>query len=113
MSHLDAVADADFYFENLAKENKRLKANAIKAGEQIREAFNTQTPLPYVAGATWKLAYMPYKEAATDVICDDKVFPVFLEALKTSECPKVKALIAAMADKYVSMWADEVGGVLA
>lgn len=105
------TADAERYNDELDAQAQRTEALEIEAGNEIREAFQAAKPVPFVSGEG-KVRYMPFAEAVGEVISDDKVFDHLIVALKTSECPKVKALLKAMAERHVYLWAGDIAEVV-
>lgn len=100
--------DAEEHFDRLSDEADRIEHNMIEAGNEIRQAFDSKSPVPYVTGEG-KVRYMPFEEAVSDIIQHDDVFAKLIDVLNTSDCMKVKAFIKIMAQKHVNMWADEIG----
>lgn len=109
----DPVQDADRHISEQAKYQERLEAMIKEASYQIEQGFKSFTIVPFThygsQHAKGRLRYMPFAEAVDDLIADRTIFNQFVEVLKTSECPKVKALLDAMTEKHKSMWAEEVG----
>jgi hypothetical protein len=106
--------DAESYWDRQYEEAEHLEAEQLKAGNEIRECFQAFKPVPYVQtngfGGSAKVRYMPFIEAMNDTIGDERIGAMLINVFKTSECPKVKALLSAMAEVHVQSWADEVGG---
>ena len=112
----NTVKDAERYWDAQFAEAEALEAAQLEAGKEIRECFATFSPVPYVQtmglGGSVKLRYMPFIEAMNDTIGDERINLLLVDVLKTSDCPKVKALLSAMAEVHVQSWADEVGGAI-
>ena len=112
----DPVGDALRYEDEREAGADAHQAALIHFENEIAVSFVDFGKLPYVCGASkaMKVRYQPFTEAASDLIADDKLFDLLMVALKTSDCPKVKALKDAMQAEYIRMWADDCaqwGGV--
>lgn len=105
------VRDAETYFDRQFAEGERVDADIAFAAETIREAFAAFQPIPFVSstGSKGVLRYMPWTEAVNDYITYPETDALLMDVLKNSECPKVKALMKAIVDRYVDMNADELG----
>jgi hypothetical protein len=73
---------------------------------EIADGFQNFQPLPIVYADSARVRYQSFDQAVGDMLGDDKVFAVLLDALKTSQCPKVKTVLAACEAQYTSDWAD-------
>lgn len=86
------------------------EAALIRYQADIADGFKNFQPLPIVYADSRRVRYQPFAEAIGDLMADDKVFSVLLDALKTSSCPKVKAVLAACEAQYSRDWADLCAG---
>ena len=86
------------------------EAALIRYQKEIADSFKNFQPLPVVYADSNRVRYQPFDVAVSDMMADDKVFAVLLDALKTSECPKVKAVLQACAKQYTHDWADLCAG---
>lgn len=106
---------AESYYDHLLDKQERKDAAKEKATEMITEAFENQTPVPFVQYASsWsngKLQYEPFDAAVMGLIDYDDVKTALMTLLK-SNTPEVKKFIQAVTHRHVSYWADEIGGVL-
>ena len=73
---------------------------------EIADGFQNFQPLPIVYADSARVRYQSFDQAVGDMLGDDKVFSVLLDTLKTSQCPKVKAVLAKCAEQYALDWAD-------
>lgn len=103
---------AESYYDNLQILKEREQEQTQRAAEDITAAFETQSPVPYVEFKhTPKLRYEPFNEAVMGLIDYEEVQQALM-VLLASKSPEVKKFISVCAARHVSMWADEVGGVL-
>lgn len=86
------------------------EAALIRYQNEIADSFANFQPLPIAYASSRRVLYQSFNEAVSDLMADDKVFAVLLDALKTSSCPKVKAVLAACEAQYSSDWADLCAG---
>ena len=82
------------------------EAALIRYQAEIADGFKNFQPLPVVYADQRKVRYQSWNEAVSDLMADDKVFAVLLDALKHSSCPKVKAVLDTCAERYSAQWAD-------
>ena len=104
-------ADALRYDDAMQAASDATEARMVRYQAEIADAFSSFTSAPIVYADQRKVRYQSWDEAVSDLMADDKVFAVLLDALKTSECPKVKAVLAACAKQYTHDWADLCAGV--
>jgi len=102
--------DAESYENHLDDLQSRSEAKSFEYRNEIDEGFKTFTELPYVAYVSGKnkIKQQAFSEAVSDQIQDDKIFSELIKVLKTSECPKVKALLVSMADHYAAYWLGDL-----
>ena len=86
------------------------EAALMRYQADIADGFKNFQPLPIVYASSRRVRYQSFNEAVSDLMADDKVFSALLDALKTSTCPKVKAVLAACEAQYSSDWADLCAG---
>jgi hypothetical protein len=89
------------------------EAALIRYQNEIADGFQNFQPLPIVyahTGRSRQVRYQSFDEAVSDMMGSDAVFAVLLDALKTSQCPKVKAVLKACAKQYTHDWADLCAG---
>ena len=82
------------------------EAQLVRFQAEIADGFKHGLPLPIVYADSARVRYQSFDQAVSDMMGDDKVFAVLLDALKTSSCPKVKAVLAACEAQYTHDWAD-------
>lgn len=105
------AADALRYDDMMEAAADATEAALIRYQAEIADGFKNFQPLPVVYADQHKVRYQSFDEAVSDLMADDKVFAVLLDALKTSQCPKVKAVLQACAEQYSHDWADLCAGV--
>lgn len=113
MNHPNISRAAESYYDYLLDKQEREDRAKEKATEMIEEAFENQTPVPFVrfTSSSAKLQYEGFDDAVMGLIDYDEV-KAALMVLLASKSPEVKKFISVCAARHVSMWADEVGGVL-
>lgn len=113
MNHSSISRAAESYYDRLQADNEAAAEAKEKATEMIEAAFENQTPVPFVRSTftSAKLQYESFDDAVMGLIDYDEV-KAALMALLNSNSPEVKKFISVCAARHVSMWADEVGGVL-
>ena len=104
------AADALRYDDMMEAAADATEAALIEYQNQIADGFQNFQPLPVVYADQRKVRYQSFDEAVSDMMGSDAVFSVLLDALKTSECPKVKAVLQACAKQYTHDWADLCAG---
>jgi hypothetical protein len=82
------------------------EAQLVRFQAEIADGFRTFQPLPIVYANSARLRYQSFDQAIGDMLGSDEVFSVLLDTLKTSQCPKVKAVLAACEAQYTHDWAD-------
>jgi hypothetical protein len=82
----------------------------VRYQAEIADGFKHFLPVPVVYADQRKVRYQSFDEAVSDMLGSDAVFAVLLDALKTSQCPKVKAVLAACEAQYTHDWADLCAG---
>jgi hypothetical protein len=104
------AADALRYDDMMQAGADVAEAALIRYQAEIADGFKHFLPVPVVYADQRKVRYQSFDEAVSDMLGSDAVFAVLLEALKTSECPKVKAVLTACAVQYSHDWADLCAG---
>lgn len=100
------AADALRYDDMMQAASDATEARLVRYQGEIADGFQNFQPLPVVYADQGKVRYQSWDEAVSDLMADDKVFAVLLNALKHSECPMVKAVLDTCAERYSSQWAD-------
>jgi hypothetical protein len=103
----DPAADALRYDDEMEAASEISEALSDSYRDDINEGFRTFSDLPYVTGFG-KIRQQAFSEAVSDQIQDDKIFAELIKVLKTSECPKVKALLDSMAKHYTAFWLGDL-----
>jgi hypothetical protein len=108
MSYYTAHPEADAlrYDNRMQAGADDTEAALVRFQSEIADGFKHFLPVPVVYADQRKVRYQSFDEAIGDLMADDKVFSVLLDTLKTSQCPKVKAVLAACEAQYTSDWAD-------
>jgi hypothetical protein len=106
----DPAADALRYDDEMEAASEISEALSDSYRDDINEGFRTFSELPYVVYAAGrnKIKQQAFSEAVSDQIQDDKIFVELVKVLKTSECPKVKALLDSMAKHYAAYWLGDL-----
>ena len=104
------AADALRYDDAAEAAADATEAALIRYQNEIADGFQNFQPLPVVYADQRQVRYQSFGEAVSDMMGSDAVFAVLLDALKTSECPKVKAVLQACAKQYTNDWADLCAG---
>jgi len=82
------------------------EAQLVRFQAEIADGFKHFLPVPIVYANSARVRYQSFDQAVSDMLGSDEVFSVLLDTLKTSQCPKVKAVLAKCAEQYTSDWAD-------
>ena len=104
------AADAERYNDAMEAAADATEAALIRFQAEIADGFRTFAPLPIVYADSARVRYQSFDDAVSDMLGSDSVFAVLLDALKTSSCPKVKAVLAACEAQYSNDWADLCAG---
>jgi hypothetical protein len=99
--------DAEAYEAHQDDLQSRSEALSFAYRNEIEDGFKTFSELPYVTGVG-RIRMQSFSEVASDLIADDKIFAEFVKVLKTSECPKVKALVDSMNKHYTGYWLGDL-----
>ena len=100
------AADALRHDDRMQASADAHEAELIRYQAEIADGFKHFLPVPVVYADQRKVRYQSFDEALSDMMGSDAVFKVLLDTLKTSSCPKVKAVLAACEAQYSSDWAD-------
>ena len=100
------AADALRYDDAMQAGADATEAALVRFQAEIADGFQNFQPLPVVYADQRKVRYQSFDEAVSDMMGSDAVFAVLLDALKTSQCPKVKAVLTKCAEQYSHDWAD-------
>ncbi len=106
----DPAADALRHDDALQASADATEAALVRFQAEIADGFKNFQPLPIVYADANRVRYQSWNEAVSDMMGSDAVFAVLLDALKTSECPKVKGVLAKAAEQYSSDWAKLCAG---
>jgi len=98
-------ADAEAWGNKQDEDEARQENHLARWIEIIKDGFESFGKVPYLMG-TCTAGFQSFEEAMSDLVAEDTVFNELLTVLKTSECPLVKALLASMQAKWISLWAD-------
>lgn len=98
-------ADAEALGDKQDADEARQVSDLAKWQAIIKDGFESFGKVPYLMG-TCTAGFQSFEEAVSDLVAEDQIFNELLAVLKTSECPKVKALLASMQAKWNELWAD-------
>lgn len=98
-------ADAEAWGDKQDADEARQESDLAKWQEIIKDGFESFGKVPYLMG-TCTAGFQSFEEAVSDLVGEDEIFDKLVTVLKTSECPKIKALLASMQAKWNELWAD-------
>ena len=98
-------ADAEAWGDKQDADEARQESDLARWQEIIKDGFADFDEVPYLMG-TCTAGFKSFDDAASDLVGEQSIWVELLTVLKTSECPKIKALLASMQAKWRDLWAD-------